>query len=156
MQIVFKMKQFSTNPLGQLSLPKTPIAVAPNSQTTHVTESPVLRFRFRPDATFLSENFMLEREALKLINDQQEITNLGQSWMKFDKPGKRKCVEAMRDICERWEIFLKKFELNDDFQSNFFLKWLDEQLARNFGVKRKDLRENAYWMLKFMESEIDE
>ena len=62
----------------------------------------------------------------------------------------------MRDICERWEIFLKRFELNDDFQSDFFLKWLDEQLARNFGVRRKDLRENAYRMLKFMESKIDE
>lgn len=59
-------------------------------------------------------------------------------------------------MCEIWKIFSKRSELNDDFQSDFFLKWLDKQLSRNFGVKRKDLRENAYRMLKFMETKIEE
>lgn len=99
---------------------------------------------------------IMQKELMKLISDQKSLIDLGKKWKRFDREGKVAYVESLRKVCERWDIFLKRFELAEDFQSQCFLVQLDETLKNAFGMSRKDLRQNAYDMLETMERKIDE
>ena len=93
-------------------------------------------------------------EGQRLMRDHAEMLRLGQKYKSFDREGKLAYVSQMESIFDRWKVFLKRFELSDDFQAQLYLKQLDAWLSR-FGMKRADMLQNLEMSLDMMRQEAE-
>ena len=59
---------------------------------------------------------IVQDEAKRLFGDYQQLMQLGSEYGKFDREGKKKFIETMEELMGRYRVFMKRFELSEDFQ----------------------------------------
>jgi len=63
------------------------------------------------------ESDIVQEEAKKLFTDYQELMKLGSDYGKFDREGKKMFIKKMESLMDRYKVFMKRFELSEDFQA---------------------------------------
>jgi hypothetical protein len=101
------------------------------------------------------ESEVVQQEAKQLFEDYQLMMNLGGDYGKFDREGKKMFIENMEALMERYHIFMKRFELSDDFMAQMTVQQLKTQLGQ-FGITPQQMFEQMHKTLERMKSEIRE
>ena len=76
---------------------------------------------------------IVQQEAKQLFEDYQALIQLGNSYGKFDREGKKLFIEQMETLMDRYRVFMKRFELSEDFMAQMTIQQLKTQLGQ-FGV----------------------
>lgn len=97
---------------------------------------------------------VVQQEAKKLFEDYQSLMQLGSDYGKFDREGKKLYIERMEQMMERYHIFMKRFELSDDFMAQMTVQQLKTQLNQ-FGVTPQQMFEQMNMTLERMKSELE-
>jgi Domain of unknown function (DUF1825) len=97
---------------------------------------------------------LVQHEAKKLFEDYQSLMQLGNGYGKFDRDGKVLFIEQMEAIMERYKIFMKRFELSEDFQAQMTVEQLKTQLGQ-FGITPQQMFDQMNRTLERMKAEID-
>ncbi|MCS6958517.1 MAG: DUF1825 family protein [Pseudanabaenaceae cyanobacterium SKYGB_i_bin29] len=100
------------------------------------------------------ESEVVQDEARRLWQDYEALMTLGSNYGKFDREGKKIYIEKMEEMTDRFRIFLKRFELSDDFMAKMALKQLEVYLSR-FGVTTQQMFDQMTKALEKMKEEID-
>ncbi len=74
------------------------------------------------------ESEIVQQESKRLFEDYQQLMHLGSDYGKFDREGKKLFIAQMEALMERYRIFMKRFELSDDFQARMTVEQLRTQL----------------------------
>ncbi|NJO93874.1 MAG: DUF1825 family protein [Hydrococcus sp. RM1_1_31] len=98
---------------------------------------------------------VVQQEAKQLFEDYQSLTQLGGEYGKFDREGKKIFIERMEELMERYKIFMKRFELSEDFMAQMTVQQLKTQLSQ-FGITPQQMFDQMYVTLERMKSEIKE
>ncbi len=96
---------------------------------------------------------VVQEEAKKLFEDYQSLMQLGGEYGKFDREGKKMFIEQMERLMERYRIFMKRFELSEDFMAQMTVQQLKTQLNQ-FGMTPQQMFDQMEVTLKRMKSEI--
>jgi hypothetical protein len=96
---------------------------------------------------------VVQQEAQQLFTDYQSLTQLGSNYGKFDREGKKVFIEKMEELMERYKIFMKRFELSEDFTAKMTVEQLKTQLGQ-FGITPQQMFEQMHSTLERMKSEI--
>ena len=97
---------------------------------------------------------IVQQEAKQLFEDYQALINLGNSYGKFDREGKKLFIEQMEGMMDRYRIFMKRFELSEDFMAQMTMEQLKTQLGQ-FGVTPQQMFEQMNVTLERMKSELE-
>lgn len=97
---------------------------------------------------------VVQQEAKQLFEDYQSLTQLGSEYGKFDREGKKLFIERMEELMERYRIFMKRFELSEDFMAQMTIQQLKTQLGQ-FGMTPQQMFDQMEITLKRMKSEIE-
>jgi hypothetical protein len=97
---------------------------------------------------------IVQHEARNLFQDYQSLMELGGGYGKFDREGKKLFIEKMEEMMDRYRIFMKRFELSDDFMAQMTMKQLQTQLG-NFGVTPQQMFDQMNMTLERMKEELD-
>jgi hypothetical protein len=97
---------------------------------------------------------IVQQEAMQLFQDYQNLMQLGSSYGKFDREGKILYIERMEEMMERYRIFMKRFELSEDFTAKMTVEQLKTQLNQ-FGITPQQMFDQMHQTLERMKSEID-
>ena len=97
---------------------------------------------------------IVQKEAKQLFEDYQSLTQLGSEYGKFDRKGKKIFIEQMESLMERYKIFMKRFELSEDFMAQITIQQLKTQLGQ-LGVTPQQMFDQMNVTLKKMKSEIE-
>ena len=97
---------------------------------------------------------IIQQEAMKLFQDYQSLMQLGGDYGKFDREGKKLFIEQMESIMDRYHIFMKRFELSEDFMAQMTVQQLKTQLNQ-FGITPQQMFEQMNQTLERMKSEIE-
>lgn len=97
---------------------------------------------------------VVQTEARKLFEDYQSLTQLGGDYGKFDREGKIMFIRQMEELMDRYRIFMKRFELSDDFMAKMTVEQLKTQLNQ-FGVTPQQMFEQMNTTLERMKSQIE-
>ena len=98
---------------------------------------------------------IVQQEAMKLFQEYQNLMQLGGSYGKFDREGKKLYIEQMETVMERYRIFMKRFELSDDFMAKMTVEQLKTQLNQ-MGVTPQQMFDQMHQTLERMKSEIEQ
>lgn len=96
---------------------------------------------------------IVQQEAMKLFQDYQDLMQLGGSYGKFDREGKKLFIEQMEAIMDRYRIFMKRFELSEDFTAQMTMEQLKTQLGQ-FGMTPQKMFDQMHQTLERMKSEL--
>lgn len=99
------------------------------------------------------ESEIVQQEAKQLFTDYQQLVSLGSKYGKFDRDGKKMYIEQMEGVLDRYRIFMKRFELSDDFSAQATVEQLKTQLGQ-FGMNPQQMFDQMETTLKRMKSEI--
>ncbi len=108
---------------------------------------------FQPSMAFF-ESEIVQEEAKRLFSDYQELMKLGSDYGKFDREGKKMFIQTMEGLMERYRVFMKRFELSEDFQAKMTVEQLRTQLGQ-FGVTPEQMFEQMNTTLDRMKSQLD-
>jgi len=97
---------------------------------------------------------VVQNEAKKLFDDYQSLMNLGGEYGKFDREGKKLYINRMESLMERYSIFMKRFELSEDFMAQMTVQQLKTQLGQ-FGVTPQQMFNQMNLTLERMKQEIN-
>jgi Domain of unknown function (DUF1825) len=97
---------------------------------------------------------IVQQEAKQLFEDYQALINLGNSYGKFDREGKKLFIEQMEGMMDRYRVFMKRFELSEDFMAQMTMEQLKTQLGQ-FGVTPQQMFEQMNVTLQRMKSELE-
>jgi hypothetical protein len=97
---------------------------------------------------------IVQQEAKQLFEDYQSLITLGGSYGKFDLEGKKIFIEQMESLMERYRIFMKRFELSDDFMAQMTVEQLNTQLGQ-FGITPQQMFDQMNMTLERMKSELE-
>jgi phosphoenolpyruvate carboxylase len=97
---------------------------------------------------------VVQQEAKQLFEDYQSLVQLGSEYGKFDREGKKLFIERMEELMERYHIFMKRFELSEDFMAQMTVQQLKTQLGQ-FGVTPQQMFEQMNSTLERMKQEIN-
>jgi hypothetical protein len=97
---------------------------------------------------------IVQDEARRLWEDYQSLLSLGANYGKFDREGKKLYIAQMEEIIDRFHIFLKRFELSDDFMAKMTVKQLELQLSQ-FGLTPHQMLDQITQTLEKMKEELD-
>ncbi|HIK37797.1 MAG: DUF1825 family protein [Geminocystis sp.] len=97
---------------------------------------------------------VVQQEAKKLFEDYQALIKLGANYGKFDREGKKIFIEKMEEVMERYRIFMKRFELSDDFMARMAIEQLKTNLGQ-FGMTLEKVFEQLHCTLERMKAEIE-
>ncbi len=100
------------------------------------------------------ESEIVQEEAKRLFNDYQELMKLGADYGKFDREGKKMFIDTMEALMQRYQVFMKRFELSEDFQAKMTVEQLRTQLSQ-FGMTPEQMFEQMNSTLKRMKGELD-
>jgi Domain of unknown function (DUF1825) len=98
---------------------------------------------------------IVQQEAKHLFDDYQSLMQLGSSYGKFDREGKKMFIEQMEAIMDRYKIFMKRFELSEDFSAQMTVEQLKTQLDQ-FGITPQQMFDQMQRTLERMKAEIKE
>ena len=79
---------------------------------------------------------------------------LGGEYGKFDREGKIMFIEQMERLMERYRIFMKRFELSEDFMAQMTVEQLKTQLNQ-FGVTPQQMFDQMNFTLERMKAELE-
>jgi len=96
---------------------------------------------------------IVQKEATQLFQDYQSLMQLGSDYGKFDREGKKLFIEQMETIMDRYRVFMKRFELSEDFMAQMTVEQLKTQLGQ-FGMTPQRMFEQMNQTLERMKSEI--
>ena len=99
------------------------------------------------------ESEVVQQEAKQLFEDYQSLTQLGSEYGKFDREGKVIFIDKMEALMERYKIFMKRFELSEDFMAKMTVEQLKTQLGQ-FGMTPQQMFDQMNMTLERMKSEI--
>ncbi|AFY68187.1 DUF1825 family protein [Geitlerinema sp. PCC 7407] len=97
---------------------------------------------------------IVQQEAKQLFEDYQSLMQLGGSYGKFDREGKKLFIEKMEDMMERYRIFMKRFELSDDFSAQMTVEQLKTHLGQ-FGLTPQQMFDQMHQTLERMRAEVE-
>ena len=97
---------------------------------------------------------IVQQEAKQLFEDYQSLIKLGGSYGKFDLEGKKLFIEQMESLMGRYRIFMKRFELSDDFMAQMTVEQLNTQLGQ-FGITPQQMFDQMNMTLERMKSELE-
>ncbi|MBS3030535.1 MAG: DUF1825 family protein [Dolichospermum sp. DET50] len=97
---------------------------------------------------------IVQQEAKQLFEDYQALIQLGNSYGKFDREGKKLFIEQMESMMDRYRIFMKRFELSEDFMAQMTIQQLKTQLDQ-FGVTPQQMFEQMNVTLERMKAELE-
>jgi hypothetical protein len=80
---------------------------------------------------------------------------LGSEYGKFDREGKKMFIDTMEELMERYRVFMKRFELSEDFQAKMTVEQLRTQLGQ-FGVTPEQMFEQMNQTLTRMKSQLEQ
>ena len=100
------------------------------------------------------ESEIVQKEAKKLFTDYQNLMKLGSDYRKFDREGKVMFIDNMENLMERYKVFMKRFELSEDFQAKMTVEQLKTQLGQ-FGITPDQMFDQMNKTLERMKSELD-
>ena len=100
------------------------------------------------------ESEIVQEEAKKLFTDYQNLMQLGSDYGKFDREGKVLFIDTMENLMERYKVFMKRFELSEDFQAKMTVEQLKTQLGQ-FGITPDQMFDQMNKTLVRMKSELD-
>ena len=100
------------------------------------------------------ESDIVQKEASKLFSDYQELMKLGGEYGKFDREGKIMFIDTMESLMERYKVFMKRFELSEDFQAKMTVEQLKTQLGQ-FGMTPEQMFDQMNKTLENMKAQID-
>jgi hypothetical protein len=98
---------------------------------------------------------IVQNEAKQLFTDYQNLVNLGSNYGKFDRDGKKIFIDQMEELMDRYKIFMKRFELSDDFMAQMTVQQMNTQLGQ-FGMTPQQMFDQMRVTLDRMKSEIKE
>jgi phosphoenolpyruvate carboxylase len=96
---------------------------------------------------------IVQQEAKQLFEDYQSLMELGAKYGKFDVEGKKKYIEQMEDLMERYRVFMKRFELSEDFSAQLTVQQLKTQLNQ-FGMTPQQMFDQMHATLERMKQEL--
>jgi Domain of unknown function (DUF1825) len=96
---------------------------------------------------------IVQQEAKSLFEDYQSLTQLGSDYGKFDREGKVLYIERMESMMERYRVFMKRFELSDDFMARMTVEQLNTQLGQ-FGMTPVQMFDQMHKTLERMKQEV--
>jgi hypothetical protein len=97
---------------------------------------------------------IVQQEARQLFEDYQSLMQLGSDYGKFDREGKKLFIEQMEAMMDRYRVFMKRFELSEDFMAQMTIEQLKTQLGQ-FGITPQQMFEQMNQTLERMKSEIE-
>ena len=97
---------------------------------------------------------IVQQEAKQLFEDYQSLVQLGSGYGKFDREGKKLFIEQMESMMERYRIFMKRFELSEDFMAQMTVQQLQTQLGQ-FGMTPQQMFEQMHLTLERMKAEVE-
>jgi hypothetical protein len=97
---------------------------------------------------------IIQQEAKQLFEDYQSLIQVGGSYGKFDLEGKKIFIEQMESLMERYRIFMKRFELSEDFMAQMTVEQLKTQLGQ-FGITPQQMFDQMNMTLERMKSELE-
>jgi len=97
---------------------------------------------------------IVQQEAKSLFEDYQSLVQLGGKYGKFDREGKKQYIEQMEAMMERYRIFMKRFELSEDFMAQMTVKQLNTQFDQ-FGITPQQMFDRMYQTLEGMKAELE-
>ena len=97
---------------------------------------------------------IVQDEAKRLFGDYQQLMQLGSEYGKFDREGKKKFIETMEELMVRYRVFMKRFELSEDFQAKLTVEQLRSQLGQ-FGITPEQMFEQMNTTLERMKAQIE-
>ena len=98
---------------------------------------------------------IVQDEAKRLFGDYQQLMQLGGEYGKFDREGKKLYIERMEEMTDRYRVFMKRFELSEDFQAKLTVEQLRTQLGQ-FGLTPEAMFEQMHQTLERMKSQLDQ
>jgi len=97
---------------------------------------------------------IVQQEAKQLFEDYQSLMQLGNEYGKFDREGKKIFIGKMEEMMDRYRVFMKRFELSDDFMAQMTVQQLQTQLNQ-FGITPQQMFDQMNFTLERMKSELD-
>lgn len=97
---------------------------------------------------------IVQQEAKQLFEDYQALIKLGSSYGKFDREGKKLFIEQMETMMDRYRVFMKRFELSEDFMAQMTMEQLKTQLGQ-FGVTPQQMFDQMHMTLQRMKTELE-
>jgi phosphoenolpyruvate carboxylase len=101
------------------------------------------------------ESEIVQDEAKRLFGDYQALMQLGSEYGKFDREGKKLFIERMETLMERYRVFMKRFELSEDFQAKLTVEQLRTQLNQ-FGITPEQMFDQMNNTLERMKTQLDQ
>ena len=80
---------------------------------------------------------------------------LGSDYGKFDREGKILFISKMEEMMDRYSIFMKRFELSDDFMARMTVEQMNTQVGQ-FGLTPKQMFDQMNRTLQRMKQEVKE
>ncbi len=115
---------------------------------------PIDNIQLNGSAMGFFDSEIVQQEAKQLFEDYQSLIQLGNSYGKFDREGKKLFIEQMEAMMERYRVFMKRFELSDDFMAQMTVQQLKTQLGQ-FGVTPQQMFDQMHSTLERMKSELE-
>ena len=100
------------------------------------------------------ESNIVQEEAKQLFTDYQELMKLGSEYGKFDREGKKMFIKKMESLMDRYKVFMKRFELSEDFQAKMTVEQLKTQLNQ-FGITPEQMFDQMNQTLVRMKDELE-
>jgi Domain of unknown function (DUF1825) len=97
---------------------------------------------------------IVQQEAKQLFEDYQSLTQLGSSYGKFDREGKKMFIEQMEAMMDRYRIFMKRFELSEDFTAQMTVEQMKTHLGQ-FGITPQQMFDQMNYTLNRMKAELE-
>ncbi|ELR97939.1 DUF1825 family protein [Gloeocapsa sp. PCC 73106] len=96
---------------------------------------------------------IVQQEAKDLFQEYQSLMQLGSEYGKFDREGKKIFIDKMENLMDRYEIFMKRFELSEDFMAQMTIEQLKNQLNQ-FGITPNQMFQQMQLTLEKMKSQL--
>ncbi len=100
------------------------------------------------------ESDIVQDEAKRLFGDYQSLMQLGSDYGKFDREGKKLFIERMEELMDRYRVFMKRFELSEDFQAKLTVEQLRTQLGQ-FGITPEQMFQQMQLTLDRMKQQLE-
>jgi len=79
---------------------------------------------------------------------------LGGEYGKFDREGKKLFIGRMEELMDRYRVFMKRFELSEDFQAKLTVEQLRTQLSQ-FGITPEQMFQQMNLTLERMKTQLE-
>jgi hypothetical protein len=97
---------------------------------------------------------IIQQEAKQLFDSYQALIQLGNSYGKFDREGKVLFIEQMEAMMERYRIFMKRFELSEDFMAQMTMEQMKTHLGQ-FNITPQQMFDQMNLTLSRMKAELE-